>query len=391
MPRTLLIPALLDDWFPLLQYAFTSREWEPVLLREERGLADRGMRYFHNELCYPVFLVAGQVLAALESGAYNPADCGVLMGQAGDECRGSCGIRLMRKALDQAGYPEVKLLSLNVRGIDRDTGLPITLPMIRRALAAAVWGDALAIARNQVRPYEVRGGSAETLWQWWIGTLGEDLRRGTGLSRRRILKRCREIAASFRRIETAPREIQKAAIVGEIYTKYCRLGNWDLERYLAAEPCEIGVGGVTWYALYYMDTHSLKGPAYQRKLYRLLSGYFGGVQREMLSVLQEAGFHTLPPLAELKRRAKGVAPLNCTVADGWLITAEAAAWASLGYRKILCVQPFGCLPGHIFGKGQYAALQRKLPDALLASVDYDASTGEGTVQSRIRMLLDTEL
>ena len=391
MPRTLLIPALLDDWFPLLRHAFASREWEPVLLREERGLADRGMRYFHNELCYPVFLVAGQVLAALESGAYNPADCGVLMGQAGDECRGSCGIRLMRKALDQAGYPEVKLLSLNVRGIDRDTGLPITLPMIRRALAAAVWGDALAIARNQVRPYEVRGGSAETLWQWWIGTLGEDLRRGTGLSRRRILKRCREIAASFRRIETAPREIQKAAIVGEIYTKYCRLGNWDLERYLAAEPCEIGVGGVTWYALYYMDTHSLKGPAYQRKLYRLLSGYFGGVQREMLSVLQEAGFHTLPPLAELKRRAKGVAPLNCTVADGWLITAEAAAWASLGYRKILCVQPFGCLPGHIFGKGQYAALQRKLPDALLASVDYDASTGEGTVQSRIRMLLDTEL
>ena len=59
MPRTLLIPALLDDWFPLLRHAFASREWEPVLLREERGLADRGMRYFHNELCYPVFLVAG--------------------------------------------------------------------------------------------------------------------------------------------------------------------------------------------------------------------------------------------------------------------------------------------------------------------------------------------
>ena len=160
MPRTLLIPALLDDWFPLLRYAFASREWEPVLLREERGLADRGMRYFHNELCYPVFLVAGQVLAALESGEYNPAECGVLMGQAGDECRGSCGIRLMRKALDKAGYPEVALLSLNVRDIDRDTGLPITLAMIRRALAAAVWGDALAIVRNQVRPYEVRPGGA---------------------------------------------------------------------------------------------------------------------------------------------------------------------------------------------------------------------------------------
>ena len=106
---------------------------------------------------------------------------------------------------------------------------------------------------------------------------------------------------------------------------------------------------------------------------------------------EEAGFRALPPLPEVKRRAEGLAPLNCAVADGWLIAAEAAAWVRLGYRKILCVQPFGCLPGHIFGKGQYAALQRKLPGAMLVSVDYDASTGEGTVQSRIRMLLDTEL
>lgn len=391
MPRTLLIPALLDDWFPLLQYAFASREWTPVLLREERGLALRGMRYFHNELCYPVFLVAGQVLAALESGEYDPARCGVLMGQAGDECRGSCGIRLMRKALDRAGYPEVALLSLNVRGIDRDTGLPITPRMIRRALAAAVWGDALAIVRNQVRPYAVHDGDAEALWRRWMERLGEDLRRGAGPSRRRILERCREFAADFRRVETAPKEVQRVAVVGEIYTKYCHLGNWGLENYLAAEPCETGVGGVTWYALYYMDTHSLKGPGYQRRIYRLLAGYLGGIQREMISILKEAGFRVLPPLAEVKRRAEGFAPLNCTVADGWLVTAEAAAWADLGYRKILCVQPFGCLPGHIFGKGQYAALQRKLPDTLLVSVDYDASTGEGTVQSRVRMLLDTEL
>lgn len=390
MPRPLLIPALLDDWFPLLRYAFASREWEPVLLREERGLAGRGMRYLHNELCYPVFLVAGQVLAALESGEYDPAECGVLIGQAGDECRGSCAIRLLRKALDKAGYPEVELLSLNVRGIDRGAGLPITPGMIRRALAAAVWGDALAIARNQVRPYEARAGSAEALWRRWTEALGEDLRRGENLSRRRLLERCREIAASFRRVETVPGTARKVAVVGEIYTKYCHLGNWDLERFLAAERCEVGVGGVTWYALYYMDTHSLKGPAYRRKLYRALAGYLGGVQREMLAVLREAGFRTLPPLAEVKRRAEGLAPLRCAVADGWLVAAEAAAWAGLGYRKILCVQPFGCLPGHIFGKGQYASLQRKLPGVLLASVDYDASTGEGTVESRVRMLLDME-
>ena len=391
-PRTLLIPSLLDDWFPLLQHAFASEAWEPVLLTEDAPqLANLGLRYLHNELCYPVFLIAGQVLAALESGRYDPARCGVLFGQAGDECRGSCGIRLLRRVLDQLGYRQVALLSLNVRDIDRDTGLPITAAMVRRALAAAVWGDTLAILRNQTRPYEAVPGTAEALWQQWMETLGGDLRGNRNLSRRALLRRCREMTAAFRAVETVPRRAQKVAVVGEIYTKYCRLGNWNLERYLAAEPCEIGVGGITWYALYYMDTHSLRGPAPLRAVYRALAGYLAGIQREMLAILQQAGYHALPPLPELKRRAEGYAPLRVTVADGWLITAEAAAWAHLGYRKILCVQPFACLPGHIFGKGQYAALQRKLPGARLVSVDYDASTGPGTVESRVRMLLDEEL
>ena len=391
-PRTLLIPSLLDDWFPLLQHAFASEVWEPVLLTEDDPqLANLGLRYLHNELCYPVFLIAGQVLSALRSGRYDPARCGVLFGQAGDECRGSCGIRLLRRVLDQQGYRQVETLSLNVRGIDRSTGLPITAAMVRRALAAAVWGDTRAILRNQTRPYEAVPGTAEALWRQWVEVLGGDLRENRNLSRRAILDRCREMAAAFRAVERVSRTVQKVAIVGEIYTKYCHVGNWDLERYLAAEPCEVGVGGITWYALYYMDTHSLRGPAPLRAVYRALAGYLAGIQREMLAILDQAGYHALPSLPELKRQAEGYAPLRLTVADGWLITAEAAAWTHLGYRKILCVQPFACLPGHIFGKGQYAALQRKLPGARLVSVDYDASTGPGTVESRVRMLLDEEL
>ena len=31
-PHPLLIPSLLDDWFPLLQSAFASERWSPVLL-----------------------------------------------------------------------------------------------------------------------------------------------------------------------------------------------------------------------------------------------------------------------------------------------------------------------------------------------------------------------
>lgn len=390
-PRPLLIPSLLDDWFPLLQYAFASERWSPVLLREDQGLADLGLRYVHSDLCYPAHLVAGQILSALQSGKYDTDRCGVLIGQAGDECRGSCLIRIMRKVLDKAGFPHVSLLSLNVRDIDRKDGLPIGPAMVFHALAGAVWGDTLAILRDQTRPYEAVPGTSDQLWSNWIQILEEDLQKSGYPSRKHILSRCREMAESFRTVERTSRSVQKIAIVGEIYTKYCRLGNWDLRKYLAAEHCQIAVGGITWYALYYMDSHAYKGLAVQRALYRAAQKYLTEVQKEMIGILHTAGYETLPLFSELKRQAEGYAPLRITLADGWLITAEATAWAKLGYRKVLCIQPFACLPGHIFGKGQYSALQRKLPEIRLVSVDYDASTGEGTVQSRIRMLLDEEL
>ena len=287
----------------------------------------------------------------------------MLLGQAGDECRGSCGIRLLRRALEQAGYPGVALLSLNVRDIDRDTGLPITPRMVRQALAAAVWGDTLALLRNQVRPYEASPGAAEALWRRWMERLGADLEAGRNLSRRRILDRCRELIASFRAVETVPRRAQRVPSWERSTrnTAAWATGTWrrtwppsPARSAWAASP---GTPSTTW-------TPTPSGaPAPQRAVYRALAGYLAEIQREMLDLLREAGFRALPPFAALKRNAAGYAPLRVTVADGWLIAAEAAAWAALGYRKILCVQPFACLPGHIFGKGQYAALQRKLPDA----------------------------
>lgn len=388
-PRTLLIPSFLDDHFPLLRRVFVSNRWQPVLLTQEQGLADLGLRYIHSDMCYPAILVAGQVLDALNSGRYDIHTCGVLIGQAGDECRGSCFIRILRRALDRAGYPEVALVSLNVRGIDRRNALPLAPGMIGKALAAAVWGDTLAMARDQLRPLEAHPGSVQALWRRWVDILDQDLVRVP--SRREILARCREITASFRALETVDRPVQDVAVVGEIYTKNCHLGNWNLRDYLAGSGCRVYVGGLTWQALYYMDAHALKGPKTHQAAYRAVQRMVGSIQREMIDIVRAAGFRTLPPLSQLKMESTGLAPLNVTVADGWLISAEAAGWAGQGCRKILCVQPFACLPGHIFGKGQYAALQRKLPQTRLVSVDYDASTGEGTVLSRVRMLLDEAL
>ena len=110
----------------------------------------------------------------------------------------------------------------------------------------------------------------------------------------------------------------------------------------------------------------------------------------MLDILRDAGFTVLPPYPELKALAAEYTSSACAVGAGWLLAAETAAWVRAGYARVLGALPFGCLPGHIYGRGQYAALQRKLPGSQIVGVDYDAGLRDGTVESRIRMLLDME-
>lgn len=389
--RTLLIPALFDAHWPLLRWAFMSEQWAPVVLDNTEHVEDLGLRHVHNDLCYPFVLITGQVLSALRSGQYDPGRTDVLISQAGDACRGSCLIRLLRPVLDRAGFSRVRLLSLNVRGIEQSAALPVTAAMVRRAAAAVLWGDALMLLRNQVRPYEAHPGETDTLWQHWAARLSADLREGRGLGSQAVLRRCREIAADFRAVPTVERQVQKLAVVGDVYTKYCRLGNWDLEAYLAERNCEIAVGGLSWYVLYYMDTHLEGAPLPLRLGGRAAADWFAACQRQLADILREAGFTVLPPYRELRAQAEGLTPVSCAVDSGWLLSAETSAWVRAGCRKVLGAMPFGCLPGHVYARGQFALLQRKLPGSLIVGVDYDAGTREGTVQSRVRMLLDTEL
>ena len=388
MKRTLLIPALLDHHWPLLKWAFESADWHAVVLEDREHIEDIGLRAVHNDLCYPFVLITGQVLSALRSGKYAPEHTSVLISQAGDACRGSCLIRLLRPVLDREGFAQVPLLSFNVRGIEQRAALPFSLTMVRRALAAAIWGDALILLSHQTRPYELQYGETDRLLQRWTDRLSLYLQKNQSLSPSGILDRCREMAIDFRSISRVERNIQKIALVGDIYTKYCHLGNWDLEAYLESQGCEVAVNGLTWHMLYYLDTHLDTGPLPLRAAGKVLLAWGTRLQKQVIRILQEAGFTVLPTCGQLKKLSAAYSTTGCAVGSGWLMTGEIAAWVQSGYSKVLAALPFACLPGHIYGRGQYAALQRKLPGSMIVGVDYDASIRDGTVETRVRMLLD---
>lgn len=388
----LLIPAMLDAHFPLLKYAFYSKKYRPVIMEETEGITGLGLKYAHNDLCYPGILIVGQILKTLQSGKYDVNRTVILEPQAGDACRGSNYIPMIRKALDDAGFEMVPVISLNVTGLERKHSLPVTPDLLIRASAAAYYGDLLMILSNQVEPYEENAGDTKNVSDKWIGILSKELKSGKQLSMRKIRKHFDEIVQDFKKIPKTDKQILKIGVVGELYIKYCRLGNWNLEKYLKGQDCEYYINGITWYALYYMDTHLLsEGRDYKKGavigIYKKIFQYFLNLQREMVGAIKKQGFYCMDAYDIFKERAAGYVTYQCSVGDGWLIGAEFANHALNGYNRIICGQPFGCLPSHVCGRGLYPAIRRKIPDTQYISVDYDASGTDTLVKSRIRMLL----
>ena len=386
----LLIPAMLDVHFPLLKYAFLSRRYHPVVLNNRRGVTELGLRYVHNDMCYPCILNVGQMLAALGSGRFDLPHTKLLMPSVGDLCRGSSYTVLLRKAVAAAGYDEVKTMTMNLKHIDDRHKISVTPKMAWRALFAMFYGDILLILTQQIRPYEMHAGETDALRKKWYGILGADLRRFRNLTFSAMYRYFRAITQEFAAIPRRSEHRQRIGMVGDLFTKYCALGNWDMVRYLEQNGCESYTNGLSWYVLYFIDAHLQKVSAVMRQAYRAAGHLIEGIQRRMLDELHQAGFFTLPALPDLKREAAGIVSFQDVVGDGWLIGAECVGYIRhCAERKVLAVQPFGCMANHIAGRGIYSSVARAA-GGMIVSVDVDASGSRISAYNRARMLIDAE-
>ena len=387
--QTLLIPPMLDAHFPLMQYAFLSRYYRPVVLDQGAEVIPLGLRYSHNDMCFPLTVMVGQMVDALRSGIYDPARTKLLMPTVGDACRGCNYTDLLRKSVRKAGFPETRVLTLNLKHIDDENQMPVTPIMVWRALFALFYGDLLMLLVQQVRPYEQKPGVTERLRGKWFRVLGEELRLGRNLSFSAMLRRFRQITQSFAEIPQTGEKKQRIALVGELYTKYCAAGNWDMVQFLEQEGCESFTNGLSWYVLYYIDAQLIHLPEPAALGYRAVGAVLEALQKRMIRELTAAGFFSLPPLHTLKREVRDAVSTGASVGDGWLIGTEAAGYIRHGCKKVLAVQPFGCMPNHIFGRGIYSSLARKLGGQIV-SVDTDSSGTRINAYNRAKMLIDAE-
>ena len=243
--HTILIPNMAVTQFRLMEYALRCEGYKCELLGNcGSAVAQLGLKYVHNDTCYPALLVIGQFLDALNSGKYDLEHTALLITQTGGGCRASNYIHLLRKALVKAGYPQIPVASLNFSGLEKDSGFQMTLPLARKCIACIFYGDMLCALRNQVAPYENEKGAADRMVDRWIARLGRALLAGKGFTSREMKHTFPLIAKEFATIPVTRVPKVKVGVVGEIYVKYSPLGNNDLQKFLESQDCEVNFPGL---------------------------------------------------------------------------------------------------------------------------------------------------
>ncbi len=84
---TILVPDMLPIHFEIMKYVFLNEGYKMELLRTAKPeIKQLGLRYVHNDTCYPALLVIGQFLDALESGNYDVNKTALMIMQSGGGC-----------------------------------------------------------------------------------------------------------------------------------------------------------------------------------------------------------------------------------------------------------------------------------------------------------------
>lgn len=392
--HTIITPNMAPIHFELIKNVMESFGYNVELLRTTgREIVDEGLKYVHNDTCYPALLSIGQMMHALHSGKYDLNKVALIMSQTGGGCRASNYIHLLRKALKQDGLDHIPVISLNISGLESNAGFKITLPMIRRALAALTYGDLLLLLKNQTKPYEVRKGQSDELVQSWIEKLTALFSEGKAFSQKESKEYFDKIAQSFAAVPIQKTNKIKVGVVGEIYVKYSPLANNDLENFLYEQGCEIMVPGILGFMIFKVDNRleDIKlygGSVAKKNAMSLLKWYFTKFENDLIATVKRYPQFTAPsPYSHLKELAGDVIGYGCKMGEGWLLTAEVMELIENGYENVVCTQPFGCLPNHIVGKGMIRKVKEKMPDANIVPIDYDPSSTLVNQENRIKLML----
>lgn len=390
---TILIPQMAPIHFELLESAVRASGYNVELLREcTDKTVETGLKYVNNDACYPSILVTGQMIEALQSGKYDLNKTALIMSQTGGGCRATNYIGFIRKALADAGFADIPVISFNVVGMEKMPGFKITMPLIERLLKMVVYADLLQKMLTKNRAYEVHKGETQKLFDHWMEKCKTLLEKST---MKQFKNSIYEMVEDFEKIELDTSvEKPKVGIVGEVLIKYHPFGNNFVANKLEEEGAEVilpdFMGFVKFIATHKITFNQLiKTDKIKAKIFKTAIKLIDILEKDEVIALSKSKKGYLLPcnIWELEDKVKDILSIGNQTGEGWFLTAEMIEYIEHGIPNIICVQPFACLPNHVVGKGVIKTIRSKYPEANISPIDYDPGASETNQTNRIKLLM----
>ncbi|MBA4601755.1 2-hydroxyacyl-CoA dehydratase [Thermoactinomyces mirandus] len=387
---TILIPQMSPIHFDLYEVALESEGYRAELLPTvSHEAVDVGLRYINNDACYPAILTAGQLVHALQSGNYDLNRTALIMSQTGGACRATNYIALLRRALKDAGMEQVPVISLNALGLEKHPGFKFRFSLIRKLIAATVYGDAFMRMIYRVRPYEMKKGSTDELHQKWLDICKRSLNNFRFAEYKAVLS---EMVKEFDRHPAIFVKKPKFGIVGEILVKFHPDANNKIVELIESEGGEAVMPDIFDFFLYcaFDRGASLEKSRLVIPLRHAIISFLEMYRKPLKEALQKSIRFSVPhTIYELAAKARRLLSLSNKAGEGWFLTAEMMELIEGGIRNIACVQPFACLPNHVTGRGMVKGLKDMYPEANITVIDYDASESAVNQINRLKLMLAT--
>ena len=376
-----------------------------ILKHASRGDVETGLKYVNNDACYPAIMVVGQLIDAILEGKYDPDHVALAITQTGGMCRATNYFGLIRKALVDAGYPQIPVIAISTQGLEDNPGFKATLPLLHRAIKALILGDLLMKCLYRVRPYEVEKGSANKLYELWDAIVRETIEHHgyskTAAKTPSIKKGylpynvlAKEIVKSFDNLplRDIPRKV-RVGVVGEILVKYQPDANNHVVDVIESQDCEAVVPGIMEFMTtrpYITDWNEKNlGMGGNKTVYALMRKGLDLYNAPIKAALATSNgkFKQDEPMPELVKKAAEVTSIGVQAGEGWLLTAEILELIEQGCPNVICAQPFACLPNHVTGRGMFGKIRRLHPEANIVSIDYDPGASEANQLNRIKLMI----
>lgn len=403
---TIVAPQMSPIHFSLVESVIRSGGYKfDILKHASREDVETGLKYVNNDACYPAIMVIGQLIDAILEGKYDPDKVCLAITQTGGMCRATNYFGLIRKALIDAGYPQIPVIAISTQGLEDNPGFKVTPALLHRTVKALILGDLLMKCLYRVRPYEVEKGAANRLYEQWDVIVREALEHHgfskaaakTPWLKRRYLPYpvlAREIVKSFDALplKDVPRKV-RVGVVGEILVKYQPDANNHVVDVIESQDCEAVVPGIMEFMTtrpYITDwNEKYLGTGGNKTLYALMRWSLDRYNAPIKAAIatSHGKFKQDDPMPELVEKAAEVTSIGVQAGEGWLLTAEILELIEQGCPNVICAQPFACLPNHVTGRGMFGKIRRLHPEANIVSIDYDPGASEANQLNRVKLMI----